>query len=367
MTHQPAGIDLPNHKSPGSASWASLAQPRRMAALGILRAADIHRLRGYHLGCTGVPRGGLGRRRASQLLSVLFAIQIVGGMLVLPIITDRTIDRRPLLLLSSSSSALGLLCLAATPSLAWAGVVLFGLGIGGGFSVGIVLLVDVTRSRAEAARLSAMVFLLSYTFAALGPVLVGMLHDATGGFVLGFWVLIVWRLSWPWCRSSIQASTCSIGTLVHHEIHEYYAHELVTQYGGRDGLEHRGSRTAPRGPAGDPRPRGDVRLRDGRACHRRIPRLFTAGCDAESADGIFAANGIDEIVKTYQGRFDVLGPTNHFTHGHVIRFDEQDPDTATGLLASHAEVVRNDPPMWVALRYQDTYRRTTRAGASPTG
>ena len=133
---------------------------------------------------------GWDAHEASQLLSVLFAIQVV-GMLVLPIITDRTIDRRPLLLLSSSSSALGLLCFAATPSLAWAGVVLFGLGIGGGFSVGIVLLVDVTRSRAEAARLSAMVFLLSYTFAALGPVLVGTLHDASGGFGLGFWVLVV--------------------------------------------------------------------------------------------------------------------------------------------------------------------------------
>jgi MFS transporter, CP family, cyanate transporter len=84
-----------------------------------------------------------------------------------------------------------LLCLAATPSLAWVGAVLFGLGIGGGFAVGLVLLVDVTRSRAEAARLSAMVFLLSYTFATLGPVLVGVLRDVTGGYALGFWCLTV--------------------------------------------------------------------------------------------------------------------------------------------------------------------------------
>jgi MFS transporter, CP family, cyanate transporter len=127
---------------------------------------------------------------ASRLLAVFFAIQVV-GMLVLPAITDRTSDRRPLLLLSSGSCALGLLCFAATPSLAWVGVVLFGLGIGGGFAVGLVLLVDVTRSRAEAARLSAMVFLLSYTFATLGPVLVGVLRDLTGGYALGFWLLVV--------------------------------------------------------------------------------------------------------------------------------------------------------------------------------
>jgi MFS transporter, CP family, cyanate transporter len=127
---------------------------------------------------------------ASRLLSVFFAIQIV-GMLVLPAITDRTTDRRPVLLLSSGTCTLGLLCLAATPSLAWVGAVLFGLGIGGGFAVGLVLLVDVTRSRAEAARLSAMVFLLSYTFATLGPVLVGVLRDVTGGYALGFWCLTV--------------------------------------------------------------------------------------------------------------------------------------------------------------------------------
>jgi SnoaL-like domain len=89
-----------------------------------------------------------------------------------------------------------------------------------------------------------------------------------------------------------------------------------------------------------------------------LPRLFTADATLRSADGVFAAKGIDEIVKTYLGRFDVLGPTNHYTHGHIVRFDEQDPGTATGLLASHAEVVRNNAPMWVALRYRDVYRRT---------
>lgn len=88
-----------------------------------------------------------------------------------------------------------------------------------------------------------------------------------------------------------------------------------------------------------------------------IRRIFCADATLRSADGVFAATGIEEIVKTFQGRFDALGPTNHFTHGHVIRFDDSDPDTATGLLASHAEVVRDGTPMVVALRYQDRYRR----------
>jgi SnoaL-like domain len=41
-----------------------------------------------------------------------------------------------------------------------------------------------------------------------------------------------------------------------------------------------------------------------------------------------------------------------------VQFDDGEPDVATGIVSSHAEVVRNDQPMWVALRYQDTYRRT---------
>lgn len=89
-----------------------------------------------------------------------------------------------------------------------------------------------------------------------------------------------------------------------------------------------------------------------------IPKLFTKDATLRSADGVFAAEGLETIASTYQGRFDVLGATNHFTHGHVVRFDDRDPDTAIGLLASHAEVVRNGVAMLVALRYRDVYRRT---------
>lgn len=90
-----------------------------------------------------------------------------------------------------------------------------------------------------------------------------------------------------------------------------------------------------------------------------IRRIFCEDATLRSADGVFAADGIDAIVTTYLGRFKALGPTNHFTHGHVVRFDDADPDVAYGQLASHAEVVRDGKAMVVALRYQDTYRRTS--------
>lgn len=88
-----------------------------------------------------------------------------------------------------------------------------------------------------------------------------------------------------------------------------------------------------------------------------IREIFMEDATLRSQDGVFAAEGIDAIVDTYLGRFKALGPTNHYSHGHVIRFYDDDPDAAYGLLASHAEVVRNDVPMQVALRYKDEYRR----------
>lgn len=88
-----------------------------------------------------------------------------------------------------------------------------------------------------------------------------------------------------------------------------------------------------------------------------IRQVFTEDATLRSQDGVFSANGIDEIVDTYLGRFRALGPTNHYSHGHVVRFYDDNPDAAFGLLASHAEVVRNDVPMQVALRYKDEYRR----------
>jgi hypothetical protein len=88
-----------------------------------------------------------------------------------------------------------------------------------------------------------------------------------------------------------------------------------------------------------------------------VRKIFAADATLRSQDGVFNASGIEEIVKTYEGRFAALGPTNHFSHGHVVRFDDSDPDLATGVLASHAEVVRDGKPMIVGLRYKDTYRR----------
>lgn len=89
-----------------------------------------------------------------------------------------------------------------------------------------------------------------------------------------------------------------------------------------------------------------------------LPKIFTADAHLGSGDGVFDATGLDTITKTYQGRFDALGATFHYSHGLIVEFDEAEPDSATGTSTGHAEIVRNGAPMIVALRYRDRFRRT---------
>lgn len=88
-----------------------------------------------------------------------------------------------------------------------------------------------------------------------------------------------------------------------------------------------------------------------------LSEIFCADAALTSEDGTYAAEGLDEILQTYRERFTTLGPSYHYTHGHVVRFDPNDPDAATGLVAAHAEVQSNGTAMQVGLRYKDAYRR----------
>ncbi len=74
-----------------------------------------------------------------------------------------------------------------------------------------------------------------------------------------------------------------------------------------------------------------------------------------SRDGAMDARGREAVVQQFHGRFSVLGPSNHFTHDHVIWFDEGSSLRAFGLVSSHAEIVRRGEAMLTALRYQDEY------------
>jgi SnoaL-like domain len=87
-----------------------------------------------------------------------------------------------------------------------------------------------------------------------------------------------------------------------------------------------------------------------------IGQCFTRGGSFRSLDGVMNAVGREAVVAQFHGRFAVLGPSNHFTHDHVIQFDDHDDARAGGLVNAHAEVVRGEQPMLASLRYHDEYR-----------
>ncbi|PXC07857.1 cyanate transporter, partial [Pseudomonas aeruginosa] len=64
----------------------------------------------------------------------------------------------------------------------WGWAVLLGLGQGGTFSIALALIVLRSRDAHVASHLSGMAQGVGYTLAAMGPFMVGVVHDLTGGW-----------------------------------------------------------------------------------------------------------------------------------------------------------------------------------------
>ncbi len=84
---------------------------------------------------------------------------------------------------------LGLLQGSAVLVPLWA--ILLGIAGGSAFSLSMMFFTLRTRNGQEAAELSGMAQSFGYLLAAVGPVLVGALHDITGGWVMPLTLLII--------------------------------------------------------------------------------------------------------------------------------------------------------------------------------
>jgi CP family cyanate transporter-like MFS transporter len=134
---------------------------------------------------------GYSAEAAGLLLSISAFVQIPVS-LVLPHFAARAADQRWSLLACVGVTALGLAGVLFAPEAAPYGwMVLLGLGQGGSFGVGLLLFSVRTRSTVETARLSAQAQTVGYLLAAVGPLLVGAVHDATGSWTLPIALLLV--------------------------------------------------------------------------------------------------------------------------------------------------------------------------------
>ncbi len=114
----------------------------------------------------------------------LFTVAMVVAAFVLPPLADRTRFRRSMYSFVVLISSAALLLIGLAPGFLPALVLIIGgIGLGGTFALGLVLLSEYCVDAAGAARLTAMAFFVSYALAALGPLLTGV-------------ILQVWD-SWP--------------------------------------------------------------------------------------------------------------------------------------------------------------------------
>jgi CP family cyanate transporter-like MFS transporter len=123
---------------------------------------------------------GWSAREAGGLLALFSATQLVSA-LALPAIARP--DPRPGIAgaVGLTAACLGVIAVAplAAPAL-WAA--LLGLGVGGNFALALTVVGTVAPAPGDTARASGMAFFVGYLLASVGPVAVGLAHDATGDF-----------------------------------------------------------------------------------------------------------------------------------------------------------------------------------------
>lgn len=128
---------------------------------------------------------------AGVALGVFSAWQLVIALALSALLPRWHTDRRPLYVIAAGLSGVGMLGVVLVPEVAaWVVIALAGVGLGGGFTLGLVQLAIHVHSTADSARLSAMAFLVSFLAAAVGPALAGLLRDATGTFTPSFLILV---------------------------------------------------------------------------------------------------------------------------------------------------------------------------------
>ncbi|BDZ39673.1 MFS transporter [Microbacterium suwonense] len=127
---------------------------------------------------------GVDAGTAGFLLS-LFAFIGLPSSLLIPVLVVRFHATRPLFLFGAIGGAIGILglLLAPVPGLLWLWTVLFGL-VGLLFPLALVLISIRSRTTESAVLLSSFVQSVGYLLAAVFPILIGLLHDATRGWTV---------------------------------------------------------------------------------------------------------------------------------------------------------------------------------------
>jgi len=133
---------------------------------------------------------GVSAVHAGTLLAVMNLGNAVTALLI-PVLAHRRPDQRLLAVAANLAAAAGL-ALAVYGPLGGAAPFIFLLGLGEGATLGLGIFFTMARSPdpVTAASLSAFSQSIGYLLASLGPLLLGLLHTATGGWNVPVWALL---------------------------------------------------------------------------------------------------------------------------------------------------------------------------------
>ncbi|MFD0691495.1 CynX/NimT family MFS transporter [Actinomadura fibrosa] len=125
---------------------------------------------------------GMGEAPAGYVLALASAVQAVGSLAV-PILARRMRDQRPLVIATVVFTFAGFAGVTWAPiGSVWGWTAVLGFGQGLGFATALSFIGLRAHDVRVAAQLSGMAQGVGYVIAALGPLGIGALHDATGGW-----------------------------------------------------------------------------------------------------------------------------------------------------------------------------------------
>lgn len=137
---------------------------------------------------------GMDAETAGWMLALSQATGILGSAVV-PVVAGRRDDQRFAVVAMGVMEGIALLGLMVEALAGWliVWVSLIGFVLGGTFGLALLFLVVRSGDTDTATRLSGMAQAIGYGIAAVGPVVVGVLHDISGGWMVPlFFLVMVW-------------------------------------------------------------------------------------------------------------------------------------------------------------------------------
>lgn len=127
--------------------------------------------------------------QAAQLVAVFIAVGLV-ATISMPLLADRVGTRRGQLVASASTTMVGLIGLVLFPDPAMVWAIVLGAGTGAIFPIVLTLPVDAGGTAGDVATTAARMLLIGYVLSAIGPFVLGLARDVTGGFGTSLWLLV---------------------------------------------------------------------------------------------------------------------------------------------------------------------------------